>query len=383
MLLQHGDGCETRGVDTVPTSDIRNETEVLRNLAVAARRNAEAIRELSRDTSGADLTASLGRTMKSLSAIADEAAAVGASRSSSSLSGRSSSHRSISSSSTSSSSSNQGAGPWLRFALVSIARRDGADYLLRSLYAIFEQMPEEPSHPFRAGTDVVVVNNNEPPEQHRVFYDASTRYAGRARFLTKAAIDPPLECPSRRRSKVKPAVQKQSCDLVSAFGALLGVTPRARHVMLLEDDWLLCPHGLSAALYAVDKAYAYDPRWIALRVSYGFNGVVVKQGDLDSLAHHLATHYSRRPPDHLLFEWFSGERPDTRCAAHGPLRPAMILALAPPASPPPRARPHRRSKDASKSTLMYSEHAALGRPCRKAQCAPTQQMVVSDGARAV
>ena len=213
------------------------------------------------------------------------------------------------------------------------------------------------------------MNNNEPPEQHRVFYDASTRYAGRARFPDKGGDRSAAGVPLEAAFKVKPAVQKQSCDLVSAFGALLGVTPRARHVMLLEDDWLLCPHGLRAALYAVDKAYAKDPRRIALRVSYGFNGVVVKQGDLDSLAHHLAAHYSRRPPDHLLFEWFSGERPDTRCAAHGPLRPAMILALAPPASPPPRARPHRRSKDASKSTLMYSEHAALGRPCRKAQCA--------------
>ena len=42
--------------------------------------------------------------------------------------------------------------------------------------------------------------------------------------------------------------------------------------MLLEDDWLLCPHGLLAVYHAIDKSYAYDPHWIALRVSYGFNG---------------------------------------------------------------------------------------------------------------
>ncbi len=73
--------------------------------------------------------------------------------------------------------------------------------------------------------------------------------------------------------------------------------------MLLEDDWLLCPHGLLATYRAIDKAYLYDPRWLALRVSYGFNGVVVPSADLPSLTAHLQAHFDRRPPDHLLFEW--------------------------------------------------------------------------------
>ena len=47
--------------------------------------------------------------------------------------------------------------------------------------------------------------------------------------------------------------------------------------MFLEDDWLLCPSGLQAALHAMSRAYRYDPDWIALRVSYGFNGIVVPQ----------------------------------------------------------------------------------------------------------
>ena len=73
----------------------------------------------------------------------------------------------------------------------------------------------------------------------------------------------------------------------------------------------LCAQAVN---HAIDKAYKYDPRWLALRVSYGFNGVIVPQEDLQSLETHLARHFDRRPPDHLLFEWFSGERADTRCA---------------------------------------------------------------------
>ena len=74
---------------------------------------------------------------------------------------------------------------------------------------------------------------------------------------------------------------------------------------------------------AIDRAYTHDPHWLALRVSYGFNGVIVPQADLPSLAAHLAAGFSRRPPDHLLFEWFSGERADTRCATPWPRSPVL------------------------------------------------------------
>ena len=79
---------------------------------------------------------------------------------------------------------------------------------------------------------------------------------------------------------------------------------------------------------AIDRAYTYDPHWLALRVSYGFNGVIVPMPDLPSLTDHLAAHFSRRPPDHLLFEWFSGERADTRHAL--PALRARPLRLSPP-----------------------------------------------------
>ena len=49
-------------------------------------------------------------------------------------------------------------------------------------------------------------------------------------------------------------MQRQSCDLVAAINAILEVQPPAEHVMMMEDDWLFCPHGLESLRYFLSKA---------------------------------------------------------------------------------------------------------------------------------
>ena len=316
-----GNGCTTRGT--------HEDGAALHALALVARRNADALRELvaesrasASDTSvmqaiehalhgrSGGSSGSSGSTSSSLSSSSSS------SRSSFSSSSSSSSRSSVGSSSSSSSDGDRQI--WLRFALVSVGRNGNTDYLMRALHSIFEQLPADPRHPLRASTDVVVVNNHEPAEAHEVFHRAARLHSDRARFIPKATLHPPLQCPGLRRGGgPKPQVQRQTCDLVAAFRALIEVQPVAAHILLLEDDWLLCPNGMAAIQHAVDKAYRYDPRWLALRVSYGFNGVLLPTADLPSLTEHLAAHFLRRPPDHLLFEWFSGERKDTRYVYSG------------------------------------------------------------------
>ena len=331
-------------------TDGKESAAALRTLALLAKKNADALRELSESSEHAndrDVLDTIEHAVARAQKSGNGHLATGATASTFSQAGGAGS-----STGAASSGCSEGALPvWLRFAIVSIARRNDADYLLRTIHSILEQLPATANHPVRASTDMVIVNNNDPPEQHAAFHAASARFAGRAKFVNKAILDPPLACPGTRRggsrtATPKPAVQRQSCDLVAAFRALLSVHPAAVHLILLEDDWLLCPHGLLAINHAIDKAYTYDRRWLALRVSYGFNGVIVPQADLPSLTDHLASHFSRRPPDHLLFEWFSGERPETRCAPV-PLR-------VPCAAYPMRMR-IPWCNDGNKSTLMYTD----------------------------
>ena len=269
---------------------------------------------------------------------------------------------------------------WLRVAIFSVWR-EHADYLSPTLDSIVDALPA--SSPLASTVDIVVVNNQDPPEAHTGVQRAREHFGGRVRIVNKQPPDPPLKCP--RRGKLKPQVQRQTCDLVAAIRAIDSLKPTPRYVMLMEDDWLLCPNGMIALQYFIDKARRdpaiprsrrelesardpvprcpsatpshrhaprqasrYDPDWIALRVSYGFNGVIVRHADLPSIGEHLASGYERRPPDHLLYEWFSGERPETRRA---PARPHAVPVLW---SAVPAAM-------MATTTLMYPDSASSAR----------------------
>lgn len=50
-------------------------------------------------------------------------------------------------------------------------------------------------------------------------------------------------------------------------------------------------------------AAGWGQSWAGLRVSYGFNGVIVQRNDLGSIMHYLDQQINTKPPDHLFYEW--------------------------------------------------------------------------------
>ena len=70
----------------------------------------------------------------------------------------------------------------------------------------------------------------------------------------------------------------------------------------------VCPFMLRALHYALAKAQALQPGWLALRVSYGMNGVLLRVRK--TLNPQLSLHLSAAPPP--LHRWRILQRPGAR-----------------------------------------------------------------------
>merc|ERR1712070_97104 len=85
-------------------------------------------------------------------------------------------------------------------------------------------------------------------------------------------------------------VRQQTCDVVTLIKQ---ATARSRYFMFMEDDFETCPNAMEAIQYVIDKANKYQPNWLAIRVSYGMNGIIMKSEDAMAFAEFLTKNVAR------------------------------------------------------------------------------------------
>lgn len=213
---------------------------------------------------------------------------------------------------------------WLVVGINTVPRRNDADYLMKSLLALNDQIA---GSVYEASVTVIVVNH--AAGRHKVFSEAKAHFTGAKNFVFAESStplpDPTPNAPDLHNENVpNAAVRRQSLDLVRSieYYVNLVATQKAAHFMFMEDDMQLCMHGLRAIHHAIEKANSYTD-WSVLRVSYGMNGLIFQSRDLQPFGDYLRDRLTERPPDHLVVEWFASET--ARSKAHFRGRPNMAF----------------------------------------------------------
>ena len=202
--------------------------------------------------------------------------------------------------------------PWLLVGVTTFPRPGGVSYLNATLSSLMDELPDSLGDPLGPANVQVLVMNGAGEGAHPGFEAARAAFAQgkggayvRFRELPAPCVDPtpdaaPVDDLNNPQNVPGQEVRAQSCHLASLLEASSALS---QHYLFLEDDFETCGHALRTVHYALNKASLRAPDWLALRFSYGMNGIVLRSSDLPSLAAYLRKHLTRLPPDLLWREW--------------------------------------------------------------------------------
>jgi hypothetical protein len=127
------------------------------------------------------------------------------------------------------------------------------------------------------------------------------------------------------KERPTPRVRRQTLDVISLLDHVVN---QSHYFYFTEDDFEFCPNTLLALSYMVSKANSYQGvgKWAGIRCSFGLNGILMHNGgglgtdasgtakppDVWRFGQYLLRHFNRRPPDHLVVEFYAKESEEAK-----------------------------------------------------------------------
>ena len=221
---------------------------------------------------------------------------------------------------------------WLIIGMPTIPRRGetgGVELkktlLFRTIKSIADQIKGtawEP-HPVAGGGVRVLVMNNRPGD-HPYFSAARDYFGHMYHFIDFRENNSPHEDKDLPRAaefindgkeEPTPKVRRQTLDVVALLDAVVG---NSTYFYFTEDDFEFCENTLMAIQYMIERANRYQGlhSWTGIRCGFGLNGIIMHNSDpvqdLRRFRDYLLRHFNRRPPDHLVVEFYAKESKEAR-----------------------------------------------------------------------
>eukprot|EP00899_Mesostigma_viride_P028939 jgi/Mesvir1/922/Mv26590-RA.1 len=198
---------------------------------------------------------------------------------------------------------------WLIIGMPTVPR-DGQEYLARSVESFIRSLPVDDVDPYYGQVRLVVMNNQ--PKSHPTFYRLKAYIEGgglaphakhHVSFVDNPGTirdpDPTLEEPTGINVPAYPGSRARN-QTAQVLEIVKMVRSKSKLFMFAEDDFIFCNNWLEATHLAIKRASALLT-WGALRISFGMNGVIIRNGDLPHYLAWMWRNITMQPVD-LLWE---------------------------------------------------------------------------------